>query len=107
LLSHKGFNVTTADSVAAAVRRAEWEQFDVRITDISMPGGSGYDLIPAVAQRQGIPAIALTANAFPAERERGLHAGFCDFLFKPVSLEALVKAITRAINDEVPRQRNR
>jgi CheY-like chemotaxis protein len=81
---------------------------DAIITDLSMPGMDGVELVQRVRQhpsRAWIPAIALTGfheNYMNTER-----AGFTAFLRKPVNFDALCKSITDAIEKGHPRPDSR
>ena len=44
-----------------------------------------------------IPVIAISANAMPADRERGQAAGFHDYLTKPIDQRVLVAALNKAL----------
>lgn len=83
-----GAEVVTAASAGEAVERLSEKQFDVLLSDISMPDEDGYSLIRRVREReQGrlrMPAAALTALAGAADRERALAAGFDLHLAKPI-----------------------
>jgi signal transduction histidine kinase/CheY-like chemotaxis protein len=70
------------------------------VTDIGMPTQDGYVLIDElrrlpVEQGGALPAIAVTAYAGPADRQRALDAGFKMHLEKPVAPLALAAAIAR------------
>ena len=65
------------------------------ISDISMPGMDGFELlrkVRALPNCRALPALALTALAGTRERERALAAGYADHLPKPVGPAALVQA---------------
>ena len=46
---------------------------------------------------RGIPVIAVSANAMPADIERGLAAGFDDYLTKPIDQRVLMAALQRLL----------
>jgi CheY-like chemotaxis protein len=61
-----------------------------------MPGGDGYELIAAVRARDHgarLPAVALTAYARRADRERALRAGFNLHVSKPIDPRTLVLVV--------------
>ena len=70
------------------------------ITDIGMPNADGYEFLAQLRElpheRGGtVPAIAVTAYAGPADRDRALAAGFKMHIEKPVAPLALAAAIAR------------
>jgi CheY-like chemotaxis protein len=65
-----------------------------------MPGMSGFDVLAALKaheQLKSIPVIALTANAMSSDIERGLAAGFNQYLAKPVTQALLIQAIEQVL----------
>ena len=93
-----GATVATAPSVAAAVRLLSEQEFDVLVSDIEMPHQDGFQLLTqarGLARRQLTPliAVAVTAYARSADRQRALDAGFDWYLAKPVEPSALVAAV--------------
>jgi FixJ family two-component response regulator len=67
------------------------------ILDVTMPGMSGPELQAELANRRGIPIIFITATVDKAMRSHVLAAGAIDFLYKPFSEEALLKALHAAL----------
>jgi len=91
-------NVTVVNSAQAAFTLLSQSKFDVLVSDISMPGEDGHQLIRRVRsmthENRSIPAVALTAFARPEDRRRSILAGFQSHLAKPV--EAIELAATIA-----------
>ena len=78
LLRGLGHEVTTAGTIAAALESVEASDFDLIISDIGLPDGSGLELMRQVVARRGpVPAIALTGYGMEEDirgsREAGLH----------------------------------
>jgi hypothetical protein len=62
---------------------------DLILLDINMPGMDGYQVLKVIkadARLKSVPVIAVTANAMPRDIERGLTAGFIDYLTKPIDI---------------------
>jgi PAS domain S-box-containing protein len=104
VLEHSGSIVRTAPDVRSALDALRNEVPDVLLSDIGMPGESGYDLIRQVRalppERGGaVPAAALTAYVRPEDRRKVLGAGFMMHVPKPVDpaeLVAVVAALARS-----------
>jgi len=59
--------------------------FDLIMLDIMMPNVDGFTLFRKIrAEDPDVPVVAVTAIAQPAEREKALAAGFCDYFVKPI-----------------------
>jgi signal transduction histidine kinase/FixJ family two-component response regulator len=86
------------EAVAAASRIA----YDVICMDMSMPEMDGLAAARTIRELTGparsVPIIALTANAFPEDVRACLDAGMNLFVAKPVSKQALIAAILRALD---------
>jgi CheY-like chemotaxis protein len=77
----------------AAVRN----KFDLLISDIALPDGSGMDLMMQLCAISKIPGIAISGFGNNSDIERSLQAGFSEHLIKPIKLENLQAAIERAV----------
>jgi len=86
LLSVAGYRVTAAESAEDALKlRDDGIEFDVIISDIEMPGMSGFDLAKDI--RSGgkwaeVPIVALSSHATELDFERGRAVGFNDYVAK-------------------------
>ena len=90
LLSGLGHRVATADSVASAIGAAEAEAFDLVISDLGLPDGSGLDLIRRVVALRGpVPAIALTGYGMDEDIRASRLAGYAAHLTKPIDFARL------------------
>ena len=89
--------VTAADTREAAACLARTERFDLVLTDLKLPSGSGLDVVTAAKQRHPeAPVVVLTAFGSVAVAVEAMKRGATDFLEKPVDLEALF-ALVRAL----------
>jgi two-component system CheB/CheR fusion protein len=97
LLVRRGFAVTVACSVTAALAAAAAAQIDVLVSDIVLPDGTGYDLLHQLRARgSALPAVALSGLMRDADVQRGHDAGFAECLGKPVRIADLIDAVERA-----------
>ncbi len=96
LLRRRGMTVRTADSVAGALRRVGAERFDVIVSDLGLPDGSGHDFLRE-ARAAGLTTPAIVVSGFGTERDRAQsrEVGFCEHLTKPIDFDHLVAAIRR------------
>jgi len=72
----------------------------VVLMDMMMPGMDGYEAIAKMKttpELQGIPVIAVTAQAMVGDKERCLQAGAVGYISKPVNVDNLVKLISQYI----------
>lgn len=87
--------------VAASVREARGlaiqHPFDLVISAVSLSDGSGYELMAALRLDHGLSGIALIGNGTEQDAALGRSAGFVARLSKPVSIEALEKALAAAL----------
>ena len=102
ILQEHGAEVTGVGSVAEALRLLTDAStpFDLLISDIGMPGASGYDLIARLRDEFGIgadrlPAIALTAFTREEDVAKSIAKGFQAHLAKPLNMADLFSTIRR------------
>jgi PAS domain S-box-containing protein len=97
LLEIFGYAPRTADSVAAALEAAEGERFDLVISDIGLPDGSGLDLMRQLLALYPVRGIALSGFGMEEDLVRSREAGFVEHLTKPIDLAQLERALARAL----------
>jgi CheY-like chemotaxis protein len=91
ILERRGYRVRTADSVQGALDVAEEYPFELLISDLGLPDGTGFDLMKELKRRrgEGIRGVALSGFGMESDIERSMEAGFEEHLIKPVNLERL------------------
>jgi signal transduction histidine kinase len=87
--------VKTAADLAGARLLAESHVFDLVVSDIGLPDGSGLDLMIELRERYGLEGIAVSGYGMDDDLKRSRDAGFHAHLVKPVGLEELKQAIAR------------
>ncbi len=97
LLERSGYEVYWADCLAAALRIAAERPFDVVVSDLGLPDGSGYELMQILKERHGARGIALSGFGMEGDILRGRDAGFLEHLVKPVNVGTLDQAIRRVV----------
>jgi two-component system, chemotaxis family, sensor kinase CheA len=101
LLHAAGYQVTAvSDAQAALALREEGREFDIIVSDIEMPGLSGFEFAEAIRSSgkwSGTPLVALSSLTRPSDIERGRKAGFDDYVAK-FDREQLVTVIDEQLN---------
>lgn len=93
LLRTLGHHVTPANSVTSATAAAARDPFDLIISDLGLPDGSGLDVIRSLRDRYAGRAIALTGYGMESDVAASRDAGFALHLTKPVDLHRLQSAL--------------
>ena len=84
--------VRTAATFAEAVEALNENSFDLLMTDIGLPDGSGWDLGEEAEARAAF-AVAMSGYGAKADKDRSRNAGFRLHLVKPFSLRELLARI--------------
>ena len=88
----------TAETAEEALALLEAQPFDLVLTDISMPGVSGLELLGHSRQKYpDIPVIIISGIADKAHAEGLIKIGAFDYLLKPFRLENVEKSVKRAL----------
>ena len=88
----------TADTAETALAKLEAQSFDVVLTDISMPGLSGKELLTRVLEMYpGTPVIMISGLSDQEQAQSLLSLGAFDYLLKPFRLEVVEESVRRAI----------
>jgi CheY-like chemotaxis protein/anti-sigma regulatory factor (Ser/Thr protein kinase) len=88
LLRRRGYQVQSALTFQSAIELSGKEKFDVLISDLGLPDGSGIDLIQKLASKPPL-GIALTGFGMEQDIRRSREAGFQHHLVKPIDLNKL------------------
>lgn len=98
LLSDFGAQVDKYDNAGLALERIRQRPPDVILSDISMPEMNGFEFLDALnSMGVQVPLIFLTGNADIDSYRRGLVRGHFEFLTKPLVPDALLQAISKAL----------
>jgi len=89
LLRQRGYHVSSALTSQSALELSAKEEFDVLISDLGLPDGSGIELIQKLHSRRPPLGIALTGFGMEKDILRSREAGFQHHLVKPIDLHKL------------------
>jgi signal transduction histidine kinase/ActR/RegA family two-component response regulator len=96
LLEMSGATVITANSGEEALEIAARSDFDVVVSDISMPGMDGFDFVRrlrSLPDKENVRVIALTGYGRQEDVEQARSEGFVAHLTKPLDVESLMKCL--------------
>jgi two-component system response regulator PilR (NtrC family) len=108
LFRRQGYEVVTAGDLRSALVAAENDDFDVVITDIQMPEGSGLEVLRAVRELSPetvvimITAFASTDTAIAAMKE-----GAYDYITKPFKVDEIQLTVEKALEKKLLARENR
>jgi len=99
VLTRNGFRTVPALDGEEALEVLDREVVDLMITDITMPGVDGYELVSSLREAGfEMPMLIITARDSYMDKELGFNAGADDYMVKPVDVNELllrIKAILR------------
>ena len=108
VLQSWGYGVETASDGGAAIELARARQFDVVLTDINIPRGSGLDILRAVRERdRDIPVVLMTGGPGLDSARVAVEWGALSYLIKPLSMSQLRDVLSRAVQMHRVAQRER
>jgi signal transduction histidine kinase/ActR/RegA family two-component response regulator len=102
ILKNAGFDVSHADTLVRARELANSRRFDLVISDVGLPDGSGLDLMRGLRETQGLTGIALSGFGTDDDMAASMAAGFAEHLTKPIDWERLRGAIERLTSRKKP-----
>jgi two-component system, chemotaxis family, CheB/CheR fusion protein len=101
LLVRRGHLVAATQNMRSAMEAATRNQFDLLISDIALPDGTGIELMTCLRGIKPIRGIAISGFGMNGDIERSLGAGFSEHLVKPIKVEKLEAAIDRVMADAI------
>lgn len=99
LLRRRGHDVTTASGYSEAREIAGTRDFQLLISDIGLPDGTGYQLMKALLEVRDIKGIAVSGYGMSADILKSREAGFSAHLMKPLKIADLEREIEIVMKD--------
>ncbi|MBL8683098.1 MAG: sigma-54-dependent Fis family transcriptional regulator [Myxococcales bacterium] len=100
ILVDQGYSVSTAPSAERARESIEAEDFDVVVTDLRMPGGSGLELIGWIKNYDPrLAVLAITAYGSIETAVQAVRMGASDYIPKPFEPDVLLLAVSKALRE--------
>jgi two-component system sensor histidine kinase/response regulator len=100
LLQEVGVVIDVAENGAVALAKVQAQRYDLVLMDMQMPvmdGVTATQEIRKLPHLNGVPIVAMTANAMASDRERCRAAGMQDFVSKPIEPQELWDALQKWI----------
>ena len=100
LLAEAGYEVHEAGTMQAALRDYPDRHADVLVSDISLPDGTGCELLQEL-RRKGHSPYAIAVSGFGTSRDiqASFVAGFRHHLIKPIEIKVLEQVLEQASSD--------
>lgn len=95
LIIRAGHMVTSAGTVEQALQALQAGTFDLLVSDIGLPDGTGLEVIAALRKTSNIPAVAMSGFGMDGDLARTREAGFNEHIVKPIPAEALRDLLIR------------
>ncbi len=93
------YSCETADTAEEALTKLQAQRFDVVLTDISMPGLNGMELLKRVVELYpGTPVIIMSGLSDQEHAQSLISCGAFDYLLKPFRLEIVESSVKRALD---------
>jgi len=101
ILTEAGYHAITTSDPAQVIALIEQEEPDLVLTDLRLPGISGFDLLQRIREFSGVPVIFLTASDSSENLVRALAMGADDYITKPFSSSELLARIEASLRRRV------
>lgn len=100
LLEHEGYAVHATGTVKRGVELAATGEFELVVTDLRLPDGTGLDAIAAIRARlPELPIIMITSYSSMESAIAALRAGAADYVIKPFNNDEFLHSIRRALDE--------
>ncbi len=104
ILTDHGYDVVTAPNADRARELVESTDYDIVVTDLRMPGGSGLELIGWIKRYDPrIAVLAITAFGSIETAVQAVRVGAADYIPKPFEPDVLLLAVSKALREHALR----
>src|SRR4051794_8252636 len=103
VLEVNNYELTSAGTLAEAIRRIASDMPDIVVLDLGLPDGDGKDVIRQVREWSAVPIIVLSAREREAEKIEALDLGADDFINKPFGVGELLARMRAALRHRLQR----
>jgi two-component system response regulator PilR (NtrC family) len=108
LLKKEGYEVAACADVPAARKALSKSEFDLVVTDLKIPGGTGLDVLGAAKEaRPGTEVLVITAFGTAETAVEAMKRGAYDYLTKPFKVEEIKITIQKALEKAALARENR
>jgi signal transduction histidine kinase len=97
VLSREGYTVHRTQSVSEAKKAIDTESFDLLISDIGLPDGSGLEIMQYLRNKRSTPGIAVRGYGMEQDISQAKNAGFARHLTKPVHPDILLATVAEML----------
>lgn len=94
-------DIITAPTPLLGLELANAHRPDLILLDINLPGMDGFELLARLRTHEHLktaPIVAISANATSKDVQKGLQAGFLDYLTKPIDIALFYKMLDRTLS---------
>jgi two-component system KDP operon response regulator KdpE len=103
-LEANGYDMSSAGTVAEALKRTAAESPDIVLLDLGLPDGDGKDVIRQARQWSDLPIIVLSARERETEKIEALDLGADDYVNKPFNVGELMARMRAALRHRMQRK---
>lgn len=95
-----GYYVSAAEDADSALRLLDQQPHDAILTDVTMPGMTGYELLREVKSRSETPVVIMTAFGTIPQAVQAIRDGAFEYVTKPFDLDHLKKIVAAAMEED-------
>ena len=103
LLERHGYTISEAASIKDALQNHNFSHYQLIISDLRLPGGTGTDLIKPAGNT---PVLIMTSYASLRSAVDAMKMGAIDYIAKPFDHDDMVESVARIIRDRAPKTDN-